>query len=135
MHGTRTWVIVVGAATLLSSCATPRIHYTEPTGREMYMTYCAPCHGEDGKGGPAEARKLADGRADLTALSRRNGGKFPADRIRLILGGLEDIPAQHGPHSMPIWADLFDTRSNTDRARANEQFDTLAAYLESIQRK
>jgi mono/diheme cytochrome c family protein len=133
MAGTRISMIALGTAMLLASCAGLKKHYSEPTGRYMYVTYCARCHGEDGKGSPSEVQKPPDTRRDLTALSRRNGGKFPGDQVRLILGGLVDTPAHHGPDPMPIWGDLFDTRRHEDRDRAEEQFETLAAYLESIQ--
>lgn len=130
-----TMLIALGTITLLA-CAPhkiARIDWSEPTGRDMYMARCAECHGADGKGKPTAVAGLPDGRADLTALSKRSGGKFPDERLKLILGGLEDIPAHHGSKPMPIWGDLFDTTNTEVRENASRRVETLAAYLESIQ--
>lgn len=130
-------MITLGTLTLFA-CAPHRIHkieYSEPTGREIYMSQCANCHGEDGKGDLIAVSGSPDGRADLTMLSKRNGGTFPTERLKEILGGLVDIPAHHDSNPMPIWGDLFDARRETARQAAADQFDRLAAYLESIQQK
>jgi len=126
-------VIALGMTMLLASRGTPRTRHTEPSGHEIYMARCASCHGEEGKGGPAETGKLTDARADLTALSRRNGGSFPAGRVRNILVGLVDVPAHHGPNPMPIWGGVFDAKTNPARRHARDQLEILTAYLESIQ--
>ena len=130
-------LIALGTITLCA-CAghrIPTIEESEPSGREIYMSYCARCHGEDGKGKPSAAGELAA--ADLTQLAKRNGGKFPADRLRAIGGGLEDIPAHHGPDPMPIWGDMFRTKkyNYTAQERVNEGLGRLTAYLESIQQQ
>lgn len=126
-------ILVLSMAIFFASCVPQRIQYTGPSGRDIYMTYCSRCHGEDGKGSPARERKLPDGRADLTALSKRNGGNYPAEQVRAILGGTVDIPAHHGSDPMPVWGDLFDVRRSIDRERASQQLDMLNGYLESIQ--
>ena len=61
---------------------------TDPTsGVEMYRTYCAVCHGLDGKGNGPAARALKQQPSDLTLLSKRNGGAFPTFRISNIIQG------------------------------------------------
>lgn len=128
-------LLVLGIITS-SACSSqkiPKIQYSEPSGRDIYVARCAECHGEDAKGKPAAVAGLPDGRADLTVLSKRNGGKFPEERLKLILGGLEDIPAHHGPKPMPIWGDIFDTTNAEVRETASRRVDSLTTYLESIQ--
>jgi len=127
--------VALGVMTVFS-CAPhkiPQIEYSEPSGHDIYRAECARCHGEDAKGDWAAAVGLPDAPADLTELSKRNGGKFPAERVRDILGGLEDIPAHHGPNPMPVWGDIFWARRNSARQTVNAGLDRLIDYLESIQ--
>ncbi len=45
------------------------------SGKQMYASYCAPCHGVNGKGdGPVSAALKANP-TDLTVLSRNNNGQ------------------------------------------------------------
>jgi hypothetical protein len=96
------------------------------------MDRCGACHGDDAKGnGPAVgALKTAPG--DLSWLAQKNGGTFPAGRVKKIVGGWENIGA-HGSREMPIWGDLFGGKSGADQQIANDRFKILLAYIESIQ--
>lgn len=127
-----------GILTLFSCGAPPkvtRIDYPEPSGRDIFMAQCAGCHGEDGKGNPAAISELPEAPADLTGLSKRNGGAFPTERVKDIVAGAVDIPGHRGPDQMPIWGDLFDARRNTARQEATKHLESLTAYLESIQQR
>src|SRR5581483_1028115 len=55
------------------------------SGRDMYMHYCAVCHGRQGRGGGPAAGALKAQPADLTTLAQRNHGQFPR---RLVEGTL-----------------------------------------------
>lgn len=63
--------------------ATPTVtHTTAPatspaSGKEMFMSYCASCHGKDAKGDGPAASALKQAPADLTALAKQNGGSIP----------------------------------------------------------
>ena len=72
------------------------------SGKQMYNTYCATCHGLDGKGNGPAAIALKQGPTDLTTLSRSNGGKFPESHIYSVLRFGVDTPA-HGSQDMPVW--------------------------------
>jgi mono/diheme cytochrome c family protein len=72
------------------------------SGEEMYVNYCAVCHGKDGRGtGPAvSALKVPP--TDLTTLAEKNGGKYPSMHVSTVLRGEADVPA-HGTKDMPVW--------------------------------
>ncbi len=76
------------------------------SGAKMFSDYCAVCHGPQGKGdGPAVAA-LNTPPTDLTTLSLRNQGKFPARHVTTILrNGVETHG--YGTSDMPDWGSLF----------------------------
>lgn len=100
------------------------------SGMQMYKTYCASCHGLDGKGhGPAaEALKVAP--ANLTALRRSNDGKFPSAKLSHILEGA-DVTA-HGSSEMPVWGPIFRSLESST-ALAKLRIANVIKYLESMQ--
>ena len=102
------------------------------SGHGIFMDRCGACHGEDGKGNGPAVGMLKIAPADLTFLAKRNGGTFPVERVKEILGGWADIPA-HGSREMPIWGDLFNAKNPANQQAANDQFKSLIGYLESIQ--
>jgi mono/diheme cytochrome c family protein len=53
-------------------------------GRRLFTTYCAPCHGEEGRGDGQNASRLAPRPPDLAAAAARLS---PADLRRLVEGG------------------------------------------------
>jgi mono/diheme cytochrome c family protein len=105
----------------------------EPSGHDIYMERCAVCHGEDGKGNGPAVGSLITPPADLTLLSQGNGGVFPTEQVKKIVGQQVDIAA-HGVREMPIWGDLFHAKSAPKQKIANDRFSSLIFYLESIQR-
>jgi mono/diheme cytochrome c family protein len=111
----------------------------ELSGAEMYRTYCASCHGLDGKGSGPAAAALKKTPPDLTLISKRNKGEFPAFRIAHIIYGYEiedgyEIEAVHGSRDMPVWGDYFRDR-NRDEAMLAPREHNPTEYLRSIQQK
>jgi len=102
------------------------------SGRDIFMDRCAACHGDDAKGNGPAVGALKTAPVDLTLLAQKNGGVFPAERLKRIVGGWENIGA-HGSREMPIWGDLFGAKSGADLQIANDRFKILLAYLDSIQ--
>ncbi len=100
----------------------------------MYKSYCAACHGADalGNGPAAEALKVPP--PDLTTLSQKNGGKYPAMKVSAILRG-EEVLAAHGTKEMPIWGNLFWSMSGGHAAEVQQRITNLNHYLESLQKK
>ena len=69
--------------------------------------------------------------ADLTLLSQRNAGKFPAARVSEAIYSKGPIPA-HGTPDMPAWGDVFyNLKSNPTLIGARVR--NLTAYIESLQ--
>ena len=106
---------------------------TEPTsGAQLFRTHCASCHGENATGtGPISAQ-LRTAVPDLTTFSARNGGMFPAERVRQMIEGRG--PAAHGDRSMPVWGDVFRRQTDADAAAAM-RIDSIVTFLRSIQRR
>jgi mono/diheme cytochrome c family protein len=48
------------------------------SGKDMFNSYCAVCHGKDAKGTEPAASAMKTNPADLTALAKKSGGKYPA---------------------------------------------------------
>lgn len=107
---------------------------TSSNGRELFTTYCASCHGLDASGNGPLARALRHAPPDLTVLSAKNGGMFPAARARRIVEG-RDVES-HGDRDMPVWGDAFkSTSEGRSSESANARIDAVVGYLESIQRR
>ena len=115
-----------------SSIAAKKNPPISPSGREIFMDRCGACHGEDGKGNGPAVGGLKSAPGDLTLLAKRNGGTFPAERVKEIVGGWANL-AVHGSREMPIWGNLFAAKNPGDLQIANERFKTLVSFLESIQ--
>jgi len=104
------------------------------SGQEMYKTYCAVCHGTEGKGNGPAAEALKVPPPDLTVLASKNGGKYPAMKVSAIIGG-EEVLAAHGSKDMPIWGHLFRSISSGHEAEVQQRVANLNKYIESLQKK
>ncbi|MGC2173157.1 MAG: c-type cytochrome [Candidatus Sulfotelmatobacter sp.] len=104
------------------------------SGKGMYMSYCAVCHGTDGKGGGPAASALKTPPADLTMLSKNNGGKYPAFKVASTIRGTSDLPA-HGSKEMPVWGPLFWSVSGGHESEVQQRMANLTHYVESLQAK
>jgi mono/diheme cytochrome c family protein len=76
------------------------------SGKAMFTSYCAACHGAEGKGNGPAASELKVAPADLTQLAKSNNGKYPADHVRAILEFGAKAPA-HGRATCPYGALYF----------------------------
>jgi mono/diheme cytochrome c family protein len=104
------------------------------SGKEMFTSYCAVCHGTDGKGGGPAASALKTAPADLTLLSKNNGGKYPALKVSSAIRGTNDLPA-HGSKDMPVWGPLFFGLSNGHEGEVQQRVSNLTTYIETLQAK
>jgi len=62
-------------------------------GREIFREYCSVCHGLNGRGNGPAAEALRTAPSDLTTLSARNGGRFPAAEVVSAIHNTRVIPA------------------------------------------
>jgi mono/diheme cytochrome c family protein len=107
------------------------------SGKLMFRQYCSPCHGMDATGDGPVADTLKKKPANLTLLSKNNGGKYPYDHVYNMISGKE-VVASHGTLEMPIWGVVFSQRNMPGApGRTPEQvktrITTIIAYIESIQ--
>ena len=100
------------------------------SGAQLFRTHCASCHGETATGGGPISAQFRTTVPDLTTFSARNGGMFPAERVRQMIEGRG--PAAHGDRSMPVWGEVFRQQNADDAAT---RIDSLVTYLRSIQRR
>jgi mono/diheme cytochrome c family protein len=104
------------------------------SGQDMYVSYCAVCHGKEGKGGGPAASALKAAPSDLTALAKKNNGQYPSLHVASIIRGDGDLPA-HGNKEMPVWGPLFMAMSQGHEAQVQQRITNLDQYIESLQAK
>lgn len=108
--------------------------------RQDYMTFCATCHGDAGRGDGPLAASLTPHPADLTTISARNDGVFPTTRVMSVIDGY--TRGQHGNGGpMPEFGDLLDGRQvlyddglGGPPVPVPERLRDLASYVEGLQR-
>ena len=113
-------------------------------GEADFQTYCAVCHGRDGKGNGPVAKDLITTPSDLTTLAKRSGGEMFESIIHRVIDGRQDITA-HGPRDMPIWGNWFkfmaragnpeNTDDETAEIIAALRIQGLIEYMKTIQEK
>jgi mono/diheme cytochrome c family protein len=112
----------------------PAAQTSPASGRDMFMSYCASCHGKDAKGDGPAAAALKTAPADLTMLAKKNNGKYPAMRVTAVLNGEANLAA-HGNKDMPVWGSVFFHMSQGHAGEVQQRIANLNHYLESLQSK
>ncbi len=127
-------VLFIGL-TVADAAAGERMSY----GEAEYLNSCAVCHGVEGKGDGPLGEMLVKRPADLTSISKRNGGRFPYARVIAVIDGRYDVPG-HGNRDMPVWGRQFledDQRLYGPAGGeivTTERINELAGYVQSLQR-
>jgi mono/diheme cytochrome c family protein len=103
-------------------------------GRAMYASYCAQCHGVDGKGQGPVASALKIPPTDITVLSKNNHGKFPDSHLVSVLQNGAEIQA-HGTAEMPIWGPILGRMNQNSPQDRLLRISNLSRYVESLQVK
>ena len=111
------------------------IQQTSPaSGQEMYVQYCAPCHGVDAKGNGPAAPALKSAPTDLTQLTKTHGGKYPDDMLAATLK-FGDGPGAHGSADMPVWGPLFQSLDKYHDTSVQQRISNLVKYIQTLQAK
>ena len=135
----RVSILVLSIAVAISASAQTLPQRQPPMrpvdGATIFRNNCAACHGLEGRGDGPVSKTLKRSVPDLTRLSQRNGGAFPAIHVRTaITFGADDLLPTHGSKTMPIWGPTFH-EIEFDQDLGNVRLENITKYLESIQRK
>jgi mono/diheme cytochrome c family protein len=103
-------------------------------GRQLYLRYCAACHGRDARGDGPVAPALGEKPTDLTRIAAEHGGTFPTENVVEAIDGTRTVRA-HGVSEMPVWGEVLSANSGTSAQRlaARRTVRLIAEYLRSVQ--
>ena len=104
------------------------------SGKEMFNSYCAVCHGKEGKGDGPAASAMKTPPTDLTLLAKKDGGKYPASHVAAVIRGQATTPS-HGSQDMPVWGPLFSSISQGHEAQVQQRITNLVTYIDGLQAK
>jgi mono/diheme cytochrome c family protein len=107
---------------------------TATSGMQMYINYCASCHGVDGRGNGPAAAALRIPPTDLTVLSKNNHGVFPETHIVTVLQYGAEFPS-HGSAEMPVWGPIFGKMDTVNPQVKQLRISNLIRYLTTLQIK
>jgi len=128
-----TFVAGLVASTLLVACQT----YQPPPydGQNLYLGYCASCHGPIGAGDGPMAPHLAGALSDLRTLRARNDGVFPREDLVEMIDG-RTFRSIHGAADMPVWGWQFRREEGmTEEGLKNVEarINALVDHMERLQ--
>ena len=133
----KAWGLVTAAIVVVASAIVTvgaQVVAQPYSGSGDYQVYCASCHGPDAKGDGVIAKSLKKHPADLTQLTKKNDGAFPADKVFKTIDGAKG--GGHSDSDMPAWGDVFAKSSESAGAdAANMRIDVLVKYIQSLQAK
>jgi mono/diheme cytochrome c family protein len=137
MAGAASVVLFAVAQPSTPTIKTVPIQQTNPTsGRQMYVAYCAACHGAEGQGNGPAASALKIPPSDLTLLSQKNKGAFPSSRVYSVIEFGAPTPA-HGSAEMPVWGTLMlslHSVSSDNREEVSQRIGNLTNYVKGLQK-
>lgn len=113
---------------------TPIKQTSAASGKEMFVQYCAPCHGTDGTGNGPAAPAMKVSPTDLTQLAKKNGGKYPSNQVAAVLK-FGSGAGPHGSKDMPVWGPLLQSLDKYHDEVAQQRVANIVGYIESLQAK
>ena len=125
--------VVLACALVLAEAASAQEAVVR--GREYYLRYCAPCHGNDADGRGPVAPALKASPPDLRYLGERYGLPLPTGTIARFIDGRQDVAA-HGPRDMPVWGRRFYevwAAKKSGKGDLQTQIRDIVQYLNAIQ--
>jgi mono/diheme cytochrome c family protein len=133
MRGPGRCFVALTCALLLAEAASAQEAIVR--GREYYLRYCAPCHGNDGGGRGPLVSALKASPLDLRYLGERYGMPLPTVTIARFIDGRQDVAA-HRPRDMPVWGRRFYevwAAKKSGEGDLQTQIRDIAQYLNAIQ--
>jgi mono/diheme cytochrome c family protein len=121
------------AAILATALSDVGAQASDSLGRTEYDIQCAACHGVSGRGDGPQSRELKLPIPDLGTLAQRHGGNFPADHVRRVIDGRQDIKG-HAGRQMPLWGQRYARAGAASEATVQQRIDALSDYLRTLQR-
>jgi mono/diheme cytochrome c family protein len=112
----------------------PITNASSNSGNEMFNSYCAVCHGKDGRGNGPAASAMKTSPADLTVLAQNSGGKYPAAHVAAVIRG-QAPTRSHGSKDMPVWGPLFSSLSPGQEGQVQQRISNLVSKIETLQTK
>ena len=129
-----TGLIVIFVIIIITPVATGQNSAEPLSGKQLYASYCALCHGTDARGGGPFTPQMKIWPPDLTQMAKKNQGVFPEMRAREAIDGEFGKPS-HGSAEMPIWGPVFRSMAHGHKDSAQVRINSLVKYLESVQDK
>ncbi|MEL7448481.1 MAG: c-type cytochrome [Pseudomonadota bacterium] len=102
-----------------------------PSAQELFVTYCAACHGTDGSGNGPMASELKVAPTNLRLIKQANNGEFPSLKVRRTIDG-RAMPRAHGLPDMPVWGKLW-IREGLADTEIQARAISITSYISSIQ--
>ncbi|HEY7748459.1 MAG TPA: c-type cytochrome [Aestuariivirgaceae bacterium] len=137
--GVAAMLIIQMAAVVAAQDEDPSTTSPPRSAEAAFALYCAPCHGEDGRGNGPLAFAVSKPLPDLTTLTMRNGGSFPRERLARLIDGRDDIKAHTGEREMPAWGEWFKLEGeglgSMDEEEVRMRIEKLLDLLESMQQE
>lgn len=133
------WSALGGIATFAiagAAMAFDALTLEDYSGEELYVRFCASCHGSAAMGDGPVSRSLNVAVPDLTRIASRYG-EFPAGLIREVIDGRGVDKRAHGTREMPVWGYEFWAQEGGDvnaQKSARDAINKLVEHLRSIQR-
>jgi mono/diheme cytochrome c family protein len=110
--------------------------YPAMSGKELYVRFCASCHGFDGRGDGPVAASLIVKTPDLTRLLRRAGGTYPRETVLRVIDGRQIVGA-HGSRTMPVWGEQLsriEFGAPDQKKAARLVMERIADYVGALQK-
>ena len=116
---------------LAAQDSSPRKLISSVDGKDLFVAYCASCHGMAGRGDGPVSSVLKAKLPDLSTLAARRGGKFPVADLEKMIMGETTSQAAHGTREMPVWGPVF-RRVEDDKDLGLVRVRRLVEYIQSL---
>jgi mono/diheme cytochrome c family protein len=129
------WAGMVGLGGAPPQTGQPPLVIRSMAGPDLFVFYCATCHGKGGRGDGPVASTLKTVPPDLTLIAQRHNGVFPRSQVeQFITNDQGRLVSTHGTKEMPVWGPIFQALDPSD-ARVKVRIANLVDYIQSIQTK